>query len=259
MPHGDRPIDPAQRARQANSFGSAAAAYERARPTYPREAVHDVLPDGPRHVLDLGAGTGKLTRVLVAEGHDVVCVDPDAVMLSVLAEAVPGVECQVGRAEAIPLSKDSVDAVFAGQAFHWFDPPVAGPELLRVLRPGGVVALFWNVRNTRGAAWITRYDELVDLARHKSNESNEVTAPELGPQFTTPTVRWYEHEQRLSVDALVELASSRSYLITAPDGQRAEILAEIRQLGEQALAESGEETLSLPYRLQVWTARPIAP
>jgi SAM-dependent methyltransferase len=253
--HGDRTIDPIQRAKQANSFGSAAQAYELARPGYPRAAVHDVLPDGPRRVLDLGAGTGKLSRVIAAEGHEVICVDPDPAMLDVLGAALPGAERYVGRAEAIPLPDASVDAVFAGQAFHWFDPPVAAPELVRVLRPGGVVALLWNVRDDTGPAWISAYDRIVDMVYVKTVD---LEPPRLGPLFTPPQVQWYEHTQRLSVDTLVELAKSRSYVITAPDDERAEILREVRALGEQTLAESGEDTLALPYRLQVWTSHPAA-
>lgn len=144
MAHGDRPRDPAQRAKQANSFGSAAASYERARPSYPPEAVRDVLPDGSRRVLDLGAGTGKLSRILLAEGHDVVAVDPDAEMLEILGAVLPAAERHVGRAEKIPIPDASVDAVFAGQAFHWFEPLVAGPEFVRVLRPGGRFAGIYN-------------------------------------------------------------------------------------------------------------------
>jgi SAM-dependent methyltransferase len=256
MAHGDRPRDPAQRAKQANSFGSAAASYEHARPSYPPEAVRDVLPDGSRRVLDLGAGTGKLSRILLAEGHDVVAVDPDAEMLEILGAVLPAAERHVGRAEAIPIPDASVDAVFAGQAFHWFDPLVAGPEFVRVLRPGGVVALLWNVRNSDGPAWIEEYDRLVDMVRH---ESDELAAPELGPLFTDPEVRWYDHVQHLNIDTLVELANSRSYVITAPADQRADVLRAVRALGERALAAAGTETLSLPYRLQVWTATPHPP
>jgi SAM-dependent methyltransferase len=133
---------------RARSFETAAAEYERYRPEYPAEAIRWAadrlgLAAGAR-VLDLGAGTGKLTRGLAALGYDVVAVEPGAPMLEQLRASVPGVEALEGAAEAIPLSDASVDAVAAGQAYHWFDPPRALPELRRVLRPGGGMALFWN-------------------------------------------------------------------------------------------------------------------
>jgi SAM-dependent methyltransferase len=250
--HGDLSSDPLERAHRAHSFGAAAQAYDRARPSYPQHAVLDALGPPPLRVLDLGAGTGKLTRVLVGAGYDVVAVDPDAEMLEVLGRGSPAVARHVGTAEAIPLPDAAVDAVVAGQAFHWFDVAVAGPEIVRVLRPGGRVALLWNIRATGSVPWIAAYDELVDMVRSASDDD---APPELGDLFTEPQVRWYEHEQRLSVDDLVALAESRSYVITA-GADRPRILAEVRALGERTLAETGEPTLRLPYRLQVWTARP---
>ena len=155
MAHGDRSTDPDQRARQAQSFGTAAEAYDRARPSYPVEAVTDALGPPPQHILDLGAGTGKLTRVVAAAGFEVVAVDPDQGMLDVLGRAVPGAERRQGSAEAIPADEGEFDAIVAGQAFHWFDVPKAGPEMVRVLRPGGRVALLWNIRATGAEDWIS--------------------------------------------------------------------------------------------------------
>ena len=133
---------------RARSFETAAAAYERYRPEYPEEALRWVvdrlgLSPGSR-VLDLGAGTGKLSRGLSALGLDVVAVEPGAAMLAELRTAVPGVEALQGSAEAIPLEDHSVDAVAAGQAFHWFDREQVLPELRRVLRPRGGLGLLWN-------------------------------------------------------------------------------------------------------------------
>jgi SAM-dependent methyltransferase len=252
--HGDRPADPDQRTRQANSFGAAADAYDRARPSYPVEAVTDALGPPPQHILDLGAGTGKLTRVVLAAGFDVVAVDPDNGMLEVLGRSAPQVDRRQGSAEAIPADDGSFDAIVAGQAFHWFDVATAGPEMVRVLRPGGLVALLWNIRAAGAQDWIAAYDELVHMVH---NPSDDEEPPVLGPLFTPPQVRWYEHEQRITVDDLVALAESRSYVITAAPADRERILSGVRDLGERTLAATGEDTLRLPYRLQVWTARPL--
>jgi SAM-dependent methyltransferase len=133
--------------RRELSFDGVADEYEQTRPTYP-PALLDALPlDGDAAVLDLGAGTGKLTRVLAERYRDVTAVEPLANMRAMLERVVPGVTALPGSAERIPLDDGSVDGVFAAQAFHWFDKPVALPEIARVLRPGGVFVIVWNQGN----------------------------------------------------------------------------------------------------------------
>lgn len=133
--------------RRELSFDGVAEEYEQTRPTYP-PALLDVLPlDADAVVLDLGAGTGKLTRVLAERYGEVTAVEPLANMRAMLERVVPGVTALPGSAERIPLDDGSVDGVFVAQAFHWFDKPVALPEIARVLRPGGVFAIVWNEGN----------------------------------------------------------------------------------------------------------------
>ena len=147
---GERPAEASERdtrETRAASFGAVAAAYDRARPAYPREAVAWLVGDAPRRVLDLAAGTGKLTRQLAAAGHDVVAVELAEEMLAHLRAGVPAAEALVGTAEAIPLADASVDAVTVAQAFHWFDPPLALREIALVLRPGGALVLGLNTRD----------------------------------------------------------------------------------------------------------------
>ena len=129
------------------SFGSVAADYAALRPGYPADAVAFLLGDRPRRVLDLGAGTGLLTDVLLAAGHEVLAVDLSGPMLDQLRARLPQVVAATGGAESIPLPDADVDAVVAGQAAHWFDPVPAAAELRRVLRPGGVVGFVWNTRD----------------------------------------------------------------------------------------------------------------
>lgn len=246
VPYVPVPDRPEVRRRRAQSFGPAAAVYEAARPSYPAEAVRDLLGTTPREVVDVGAGTGKLTRVVAAAGHRVLAVDPSAQMLDELRRAVPGVEARVGSAEALPVDDGSADAIVAGQAYHWFDPAVALPEIARVLRPGGTLGLLWNSRDEE-VPWVARFGELIDS--HEDG-STALTEPPMIPPFGRATVRWYGHEQRLSVQQLVDLAHSRSTLLVLPEEARAERLEQVRALGE-SVADGGY--LTLPYRLQVWS------
>jgi SAM-dependent methyltransferase len=121
----------------SRSFGAMADLYERRRPTYPAAALEAVLPVGARRVVDVGAGTGKLTAVLVARGLDVVAVEPDHRMRELLAAAAPQADVRAGTAEQLPLASDEVDAVLFAQAWHWADPDRAIQEALRVLTRGG--------------------------------------------------------------------------------------------------------------------------
>jgi SAM-dependent methyltransferase len=143
-----------ERLLHASSFGAAAVAYAEHRPDYAQAAVSWALEPapGPR-VLDLGAGTGKLTATLVELGAEVSAVEPDPAMLTELRRTLPTVHARSGSAEAIPLPDTSVDAVLAGNAMHWFDMAVAGPEIARVLAPGGILAGLWNVMDDR-AEWV---------------------------------------------------------------------------------------------------------
>lgn len=143
----------------ARSFGAVAGVYESGRPGYPLETAQWVLepiatPLRTARVVDLGAGTGKFTRVLRETGADVVAVDPDAAMLAELRVRVPGVPTFQGTAERMPLPDASVDAAVMAQAWHWVDPPSAAAEVGRVLRPGGALGLVWNIRE-ESVEWVS--------------------------------------------------------------------------------------------------------
>ena len=146
--------------RRAQSFASVADAYERARPGYPEDAVRWLAGEAPCDVVDLGAGTGKLTRTLVALGHRVTAVEPLPEMLAHLREALPGGDGDPGERGAMPLPGASADVVTVAQAFHWFDPEPALREIARVLRPGGRIALVWNTRDDR-EPWVAELSAAV--------------------------------------------------------------------------------------------------
>lgn len=233
---------------RAASFGRVAKAYEQARPGYPAGAVAWLAGDRPARVLDLGAGTGKLTRALRAAGHDVVAVDPSEPMLAELRGAVPGVEALVGTAESIPLPDGSVDVVTVAQAFHWFDPAAAVPEITRVLRAGGNLALVWNLRD-EAVPWV---GEL--WASIAPDEPRSVTTARLPPDapFGPMQTQTFSHVQRLDRDAVLGLALSRSYVAVASPRRQAELLEAAGSIFDRH-EHAGEVTL--PYVTHCFRAR----
>jgi SAM-dependent methyltransferase len=221
------------RATRARSFESVAADYERHRPGYPEEALrwaseHLGLDAGAR-VLDVGAGTGKLTRGLVAVGFEVVAVDPGAPMLDQLKTAVPEAQALVAPAESIPLPDESVDAAFAGQAYHWFDRERAVPELQRVIRPGGGLVLLWNWWNERDPLQ-RELGELVGFAGHDPYRREDLPGE---PWFREVGRTVVEAEQESSPDALVGYLSTASAFLTAEPEQREELLGAVHEVASR--------------------------
>jgi len=229
----------------AGSFGSATEAYEAGRPSYPDAAVEWMLePAGPRpRVADVGAGTGKLTRAVQRTGAHVIAVEPDAAMLDVLRESVPGVETLVGRAERMNLPDESLDAVVLGQAWHWVDVAAASSEVARVLKPGGVLGLVWNIRDD-SVTWVRRLGDIM-----KGSHAEELLTGE-GPRVAAPFGE-LEHEswrwsRRMRRDEILAMVHSRSYVITAPPEEKARIDAEVGALLDQVGANA-ENTVELAY------------
>jgi SAM-dependent methyltransferase len=223
----------------ARSFGPAAGRYEQGRPPYPAVAVDWLLPAGARRVLDLGAGTGKLTRELLGRGFEVTAVDPSEGMLTELRRVLPGVPALPGAAEDIPLPDCHVDAVLVAQAWHWVDRARAVPEIARVLSPGGRLGLIWNLRDER-ENWVRRLGEILD-----SPESRRHT--EVGPPFGPVETRDFGWTHRIGPEQLLDLVASRSYVILLPPDERAGLLAQVRQLMATHPALVGQTLFDLPY------------
>ncbi|KAA1248661.1 class I SAM-dependent methyltransferase [Mycobacterium simiae] len=223
------------------SFGSAAAAYERGRPSYPPEAIDWLLPAGARTVLDLGAGTGKLTTRLVERGLDVVAVDPIPEMLEVLRTSLPETPALLGTAEEIPLADNSVDAVLVAQAWHWFDPARAILEVARVLRPGGRLGLVWNTRDER-LGWVRELGDII--GRDGDPARDKATLPEPFTDAERYQVEWTNY---LTPQALIDLVASRTYCITSPAKVRTKTLEQVRQLLATHPALANANGLALPY------------
>jgi len=243
----------------ARSFGSEAARYDQARPSYPAAALDLVLAgrvagaeQGARRLLDIGAGTGKLTALLLDRGAEVVAVEPDPQMLAVLAGRLPQVRALPGRAEDIPLPDGSVDAIVAGQAFHWFARPEVDGEFARVLRPGGVVGLLWNIPD-RGLEWVaelyraTGQPQLVGSGRFDPLDAELFGPPE---QASVPS------EHRLAgPGGLRDLVHTWSWVITRSGAEREAIDQRLRILISR-YAELQGPVVRFPQRTEVvWQRR----
>jgi ubiquinone/menaquinone biosynthesis C-methylase UbiE len=236
-------------------FELVADLYERARPDYPRDAVawlaaELALHEG-RSVLDLGAGTGKLTRQLLETGARVVAVEPGDAMRAELERAVPGVQAVRGSAEEIPLPDDSVDAVTVGQAFHWFRHDEALPEIHRVLRTGGGIALIWNSRDQE-AALQREVDEVLHslVPPHRAAAGTWSRALVESDLFEPVEERRFRFTQELDADTLAERVASISYVAASPAGERARIDSQLR-----AIVERLGGRIDFPYVTDVYVSR----
>lgn len=242
MSPGSPASDAERRAAQAGSFGAAAEVYERSRPGYPEAALDWLLPPEASDVVDLGAGTGKLTRQLVARGHRVTAVEPSDGMREALQATVPGVPALTGTGEEIPLPDGCADVVIAAQAWHWVDPLRAAPEVARVLRPGGRIALVWNDRDER-VSWVAALGEIMTGGVEQMDSADPVVGPPFGP-LEHHQVAW---SHSLTPDGLIDLVASRSFYITAPPERQARVREQLRDLARTHPDLAGRETFELPY------------
>ena len=242
----------------ARGFAQAVADYERGRPGYPPAAVErlcEAAGIGPgRAVLDLAAGTGKLTRLLVPTGAEVVAVEPVEQMRAALARALPEATALAGTAEDLPLPDDSVDAVVAGSAFHWFRGDEALEEIHRVLRPGGSLGLLWNVRD-ESVRWVAELTAIMEPYRgaapgYRSGAWQDAFARTA--LFTPLRREGFGHVHRLEPEAVVARVASVSFVAALPESDRATVLARVRALLARDLATRGREVVELPYRTDLW-------
>jgi ubiquinone/menaquinone biosynthesis C-methylase UbiE len=210
----------------ARSFGSVAAFYDRGRPSYPRDAVAWLTAEQPLSVLELGAGTGKLTEQLVALGHDVHATDPDGAMLDVLRARLPDVRTSLTSAEDVPASDRAYDVVVVGQAFHWFDHERALPEIARVLKPGGTLAVVWNQRDER-IPWVRKLGRIIGSPA-RGGES--VAALERSRHFGAADEQTFKHWQVVDRESIQDLVRSRADVIALEEEARAAKVAEVLAL-----------------------------
>lgn len=244
----------------AKGFSAGADAYERGRPDYAPDAVATLVRElqiGPgTRVLDLAAGTGKLTRQLVDTGAAIVAVEPIAEMRAKLVAAVPSAEALEGTAEQIPLPNHSVDAVVVGQAFHWFDGIRALSEIRRVLRPSGGLGLIWQSRDAT-RPWVQRLNEIIDGAAEgqpRFRDDAWRSAFDLTALFDPLESASFAHVQRGVAETMVDRVASISYVAAMPDDRRAVVLDAVRNLLASDPETAGGAVIELPYRADVfWT------
>ncbi|HEY1702145.1 MAG TPA: class I SAM-dependent methyltransferase [Trebonia sp.] len=287
-------MDEDERLRRGSSFGAAAEAYDEHRPGYPHDAIRWALQPATLRpagrdlaglkLLDLGAGTGKLTTRLAALGVCVTAVEPDAEMLAALARLLPSVPAYPGSAEAIPLPDGSVDAVLCGQSMHWFNLERALPEIARVLAPGGVLAGLWNSDDDR-VEWVaglhvaaegsasptvsTRRDETADIGRGKnpgggddggrssggpSGEGDGSEGDGTGdkhsgvwdPYFGPREIAEFGNGHQRTAESLLATVATHSKFLTMPSERREEVLGRVRDyLASQPETADGEFTLPM--------------
>jgi SAM-dependent methyltransferase len=272
-----------QKAKRAASFGAAADHYERYRPGPPLEAVEWILPEGARTVVDLGAGTGALSRLLVDRVDEVIAVEPDARMRSVLTDALPGVRAVEGRGESMPLPDASADAVIASSSWHWVDPVPGLHEVGRVLVPGGVLGAIWSGPD-RDAAFFAQAQALLSGGSSDTGGSGgsggggesildeqsraELSAAVNDPTATTqaleiPTGVPFEQPEHtelkwdvaLNAEELVGLLGTFSWVILMEDDARARLSGAARRALRDMLGVDGDATVDVGYRADVWRAR----
>jgi len=243
----------------ASGFGAEADAYERARPSYPPDAVAwlvEALSISARStVADVAAGTGKFTRLLAPIGAWIVAVEP----VDGMRARLPRMPTAAATAEALPFASGSVDAITVAQAFHWFDAPAALEEFHRALRPGGRLALIWNARD-RSVDWVEEIWSIMDRVEKRApwrahdewRESAFIETPWFGPLHEAT----FHHEQLLSPADVLDRVRSVSHVAVLPPESREAVLDEVRALLRAHPATAGRDALAFPYRVDAyWTER----
>lgn len=239
------------------AFAGQGADYDRLRPGYPAAVLDEILAAAPgaREAADLGAGTGKLSWDLVDRELRVTALDPSRAMLDAALAARTDDDRLVVRestAEATGLGTASVDIVTAAQAWHWFDADAAGAEIVRILRPGGVLALVWNTLDVT-VPWVHRYSRIM----HAGDVLREGFEAPPVPGLALVSRSAHRWEDWRTTHDLVDLARTRSYVITAPAERRERVLANLDWYLHEHLEHAPGDIVGLPYRTDLLLLRPV--
>jgi ubiquinone/menaquinone biosynthesis C-methylase UbiE len=262
----------------AKGFGAQAAAYDRSRPSYPPDAIGwlaDALRIRPGHrVVDLAAGTGKLTAPLARTGADLIAVEPVTAMRDVLLSRLPGVAAVAGVAESLPFASGSIDAVTVAQAFHWFDSARAMAELARVIRVGGRLGVIWNSREP-GEDWVDQVWAVMDRMEFRAPWRSEGARGTAGAQpdrsegwterilpraasWSSWTMATFAHVQRATHQDVVERMLSVSHIAALPPAEQKAVLTEIRTILSEHPDTKDQPIVSISYLATAWYAERVA-
>ena len=244
-------------------FTKGAAAYERGRPDYPAAAITFMAAQlglaAGATVVDIGAGTGKLARLLIRTGAEVIAVEPVAAMRDQFTQVLPHSRILEGMAEALPLPDGSADAATAAQAFHWFANAKALAEIHRVLKPHGRLGLIWNNRNADSSwareVWALIEREAGDLPRYRKGNWRNAFAGYAG--FRPMAERSFEHAQHGDFAMVSDRISSLSFVANMDEAERAKLINEVRRLLERHPETRGKAVVEIPYRTDVFVYEAI--
>ncbi len=271
-------LPPEVKAERSGSFGAVASHYERYRPGPPVAAVDWLLPTRVGTVVDLGAGTGALTRLLIDRADDVVAIEPDDRMRSVLVEEVPGIRALAGRGESIPMPDCCADAVLASSSWHWMDTVPTLVEVGRVLVPGGTLGVLWAGPDPEGTFITQAQALLAEQSRRDTAPSDggkggspagrfaglimgdalrPVSSLEIpdGVPFEQPELEVFTWDVALNADELIGLLGTLSWVILMPEETRQGVIAEARRLLAELLGVEGEVTVDVAFRSDIWRSR----
>lgn len=265
-------------AERAGSFGGVASHYERFRPGPPVAVVDWFVPSHVGRAVDLGAGTGALTRLLIDRADEVVAIEPDDRMRALLETHVAGVRALAGRGESIPLPDGCADAVLASSSWHWMDPIPTLHEVGRVLVPNGIIGAVWSGPDPEGPFMVQARAVLAEQSRARTepaaageNEPGELSSLIMGDAlrptfgfeipagvpFNQPDHHVFAWDVALNADELIGLLGTLSWIITMPDDRRERVLAEARRLLRDVLGVAIDVTVDVAFRADAWRSRRI--
>jgi SAM-dependent methyltransferase len=238
-------------------FGVDPANYDVHRPAVPAELADWLIPPQCDLAVEVAAGTGHFTRILLERAARVVATDLDPLMCAWLGEQFPAATVHQGSADALPVETASADGVFASNAWHWFDPRTAGAEAARCLKPGGTLGVSWHDRNQKCDLWLPEVQEVIFSAHLPGRKIHELNLPTDLP-FEPVEKRETTYDRQMTPEEICAMFTTYSAMITLPDAQRESLLGRFLEHLRARATEKGHETLSVPFISTLYRTRRLA-